>query len=395
MHLGAAAALLLAAGNTLAQTPPGEPPPPARLPAAPPIEAPAPAPASAPAGAELQFQVSAFTFQGNTVFDSATLAPLVADFLNRPVSVADLNSAADRITAWYVHHGYTLALAMIPVQTINDGSVRIEVLEGRIAHLQADSHLYRPASVEHALQPLASGAIYRAPDMEAGLLRLNNRPGLHARALLRPGAEAGDTNILVQTQEQRFAALASVDDYGRDSLGRGRLTLDGEINNPFGLSDHAQLLALGSSTGGLYYGYAGYDSALGSDDWRGRVSYGEAHYKLSGVLDGINGKSRTGGAELDWTALRRRSGQLMLTLQASRVLSNTSFEDTPLPFDERYNLVQLGLQHLWAAPGGRWATQASMDIGSSLKQPDPASADSVRLRAELDAQVRYAFAARW
>ena len=255
---------LLLAWPAQAQEVPGEHRP-APLPAGPAAEAPPPPASTAePAPAALMsFQISSFVFSGNTLYDSAVLAPLVADYLNRPVTVADLNAAADRITSWYVQHGYTLAMALIPPQSIDGGKVRMEVLEGRIGYLRVDSSMYSPQRLEHVLLPLQRGSIYRASDMEAGLLRLNSRPGLHARALLRPGAEIGDSNVLVQTEEQRFAALGSIDNYGRDSLGTTRLTLAAEVNDPLRISDHAQLQAVRSTTGGLFYGYFGYEPRCG------------------------------------------------------------------------------------------------------------------------------------
>lgn len=397
LRLVPVAALLLAlTGPVAAQTVPGERRPPPVPGASGEIVRPPAAPARPPAESSqaIKFEVNEFRFAYNTLFDTATLAELVKDYLHRPLTVAELNSAADRITDWYVHQGYSLAVAFVPVQTLKNGVVRIEIFEGRISSLLALSQMYDPRKLERALLPLEKGRVYRASEMEGGLLRLNDLPGLHARALLSPGAEIGQSRVLVQTAEQRWNAQATVDSYGHKSLGRVRTAAGGAVNNPFGASDHIQLMAVRSTTGGLLYGFFGYDAGLFSPELRERISYGEARYTLSGALEGIKGRSRSATLAVDWTPVRSRAQQWTLSSGFNRVQSNTTFEGIPLPFDEAYNLIELSTRYI-ASPGSGAPLVAALTLASSGRKPDAGQADSVGLRAELDVQSHLEFAGHW
>src|ERR1700744_5199768 len=91
--------------------PPGTPTPGAvgdSLKTPPRLQAPAPlpsiqaAPPAAPAkGSGATLTVSQFVFSGNTVFRQEELAPLLADYLNHPITLAELYEAADKVADFY------------------------------------------------------------------------------------------------------------------------------------------------------------------------------------------------------------------------------------------------------------------------------------------------------
>ncbi|NJN76023.1 MAG: ShlB/FhaC/HecB family hemolysin secretion/activation protein [Synechococcaceae cyanobacterium RL_1_2] len=60
---------------------------------------------------------------------------VVKDYLNRPISFVELLRAQDEITKLYIDNGYITTGAYIPPQTIADGFVQIEVLEGSLADI--------------------------------------------------------------------------------------------------------------------------------------------------------------------------------------------------------------------------------------------------------------------
>ena len=59
---------------------------------------------------------AAFHFEGNSIFDSATLTALIADRINRPIDLAGLVEAAGQISRYYRAKGYMLTEAYLPEQ---------------------------------------------------------------------------------------------------------------------------------------------------------------------------------------------------------------------------------------------------------------------------------------
>src|SRR5450830_248173 len=64
------------------------------------------------------FEVKSIRLSGNTLFDTATLQALVADVPGTTLNLTQLGEVAARITTYCQSHGYPLARALIPAQTI-------------------------------------------------------------------------------------------------------------------------------------------------------------------------------------------------------------------------------------------------------------------------------------
>ena len=96
-------------------------------------------PASSTAVDSTPFVVMHLQLDGNTVFDSATLHALVADGEGRTLTLTELNTLAQRITDYYYAHGYPLARALVPAQTLSNGTVHIAVVEARYDQVQLDN----------------------------------------------------------------------------------------------------------------------------------------------------------------------------------------------------------------------------------------------------------------
>ena len=82
---------------------------------------------TAPAGT--LFDVTGFRISGAVPDSVGQLLPLLADFVGRDRSLADLNRAAAAVTRYYRERGHPFSRAYVPAQKIEDGIVEIAVLE--------------------------------------------------------------------------------------------------------------------------------------------------------------------------------------------------------------------------------------------------------------------------
>ncbi|MBX2864655.1 MAG: ShlB/FhaC/HecB family hemolysin secretion/activation protein, partial [Leptolyngbyaceae cyanobacterium MAG.088] len=82
--------------------------------------------------------VNDFDVVGSTVLNEVDLAEITAPYLNRPLTPADLFEVRSAITQRYVEAGYVNSGAYIPPQTLNNGVVKIQVLEGRLTDINVD-----------------------------------------------------------------------------------------------------------------------------------------------------------------------------------------------------------------------------------------------------------------
>jgi len=171
---------------------------------------------------------------------------------------------AYRITAYYHAHGFPLARAIIPAQTIRDGVVNIEVIEARYGKTLLDSHSrVSDALLASILSPLKSGQVISQAELDRVLLLLNDTPGAVMSATLKPGEAAGTSDLLVQgAPGPVVTGNVSADNYGNRYTGNARVGGEVAFNDPL---HHGDVLDASVLSSGKWGG-----------DSRGRIVFGTA-----------------------------------------------------------------------------------------------------------------------
>ncbi len=121
-----------------------------------------------------RFTVNQFKLVGNTIFSNLLLQELLEGYLDLQLNLYDLTKAADRITRFYRDNGYAVARAVIPVQRVTNGVVRVEVIEGRIDKVKVTgTKHYSKSLVLAATKDLADGGVVTMDKLERDLLLLS------------------------------------------------------------------------------------------------------------------------------------------------------------------------------------------------------------------------------
>lgn len=350
--------------------------------------------APAPAGAKGKtVKVTAFEFSGISVYSQAQLSEQIGEFLNRPVTLLDIYAAADKIAEFYANAGYTLASVNVPPQKISDGTVLLEVSEGRIGEVVLEDNSSQRVGLVRQFLGVRNGELYRSDTVDNGMQNLNELPGLTARAVIKPGAEYGTSDLVIRNTEAPVSGVMFVDNYGRKSIGETRYAASVNFNNLTGAEDQLQLLGLESSNSLLRYYYGAYNIPLGFAGDRLVFSYGHAAFDVVDI-PGLNGSSHNGKVEVQHPLLRTRANRLNLTAGVSRTYSNTDLSGAALP-GTSITLLELGAtyNHLYSSAA---VTQLTTSLASNfdrqvradLTPPAPPASQVLRgdqrLRAEVD-----------
>lgn len=248
-------------------------------------------PVAEEAVANPDFLVSSIIISGNNNIATPILHVLVAEVEDQKMVIATLYQLVNRITDYYHSHGYPLARAIIPAQTINNGIVNIQVYEanyGKIS-LNNSSRIKTPllAKTLSTLQP--SNVIAQAK-LDHALFLLSDIPGVQVNSTLKPGDAVGTSDLQVTTTpSQRVYGNAVLDNYGNSYTGRARIGGTVNVMDPLGLGLGDTLSLSGLSSGsGLNYGRAVYESVLNQYGTRMGGSYSALHYKLGGTFKDLN-----------------------------------------------------------------------------------------------------------
>ncbi|MDN7880916.1 ShlB/FhaC/HecB family hemolysin secretion/activation protein [Burkholderia aenigmatica] len=339
-------------------------------PAAPDLAVPAPGDAPAPAAVGgPRIAVSAFDIEGNQAIDAASLHAVLADLVGRELDFAALNEAAGRITAYYRKHGYVLARAYLPHQDIENGIIRIAVVEGRYERVELRN---RSRVLDGVLrQPLGAvqaGDIVRGAALERTLTLLDELPGVAAKGTLRAGRQPGTTDLLIDAEPGPFATGSlELDNFGDPLTGRYRATGGIAVNSPLRLGDQLTLRGLASNRNQHYY-RAGYQVPVGPLATRIGVGYSEMNYRLGGAFRplGFHGRASVQSVFVTQPLLRgRRFG-----LTAQLLYENKNLHDDYGVFDS-VNDKNIGLWSFSvngnsnddAFGGGRTSFSATLGIG--------------------------------
>jgi len=244
-----------------------------QIPQAPELERPAPGlPARAapnPATAEdtgPKFVVRSLHITGAVRFSQSTLVSASGFKPGTVMGLSGLRTLAARITQFYNRAGLIVAQAYLPPQEIKEGAVEIAVIEGRYGKIGIDNRTaISDVRLISMLDGLHKGDPVEVGPLERRLLIISDRPGINVSSTLAPGTEVGTSDLLVGIKPgQRVDGSLEADNAGNPYTGRYRVGGTVNFNEPLEIGDLLSARVLASTTGGLKYGRAFYQTAVGA-----------------------------------------------------------------------------------------------------------------------------------
>ncbi|MCC5615244.1 ShlB/FhaC/HecB family hemolysin secretion/activation protein [Nostoc sp. CHAB 5836] len=228
------------------RTPPTPPSPPQQLP--PPSELlkpnqPLPTPDQPLPETSQIFTVKQFQVVGSTVFSPEKLNQILADFLNKPITFAQLLEARSKITELYIQEGYITSGAYIPEQALTGGVVRIQVIEGALEDIQiTGTRRLNPNYIRSRIGLGASTPLNQKRLLESLQLLQLNPLIQNLSAELSAGSRAGANLLAIKVTEADSFNIQTILDNGRSpSVGSFRRQLQINEANLLGFGDSISL----------------------------------------------------------------------------------------------------------------------------------------------------------
>lgn len=214
------------------------------------------APKPAPVGG-VQFKLSEVVFGDSAFLTRAELAAIAAPYIGREADFAVLTRMVEEVNALYRARGVVTARAVIAAQKIQNGVVKIDLVEARLAKVTVAGATYTsPGYVTDWFAPQI-GKTLVIGKLEDQIKRFNRGGELQVEAGLRPGASTGQTDMLLTVREpRRYQFRAFAGNEGARSIGEAQVGFDTAVNGPLGLGDRASLYvsrSRGATSGALSY----------------------------------------------------------------------------------------------------------------------------------------------
>ena len=318
----------------------------------------APAAPSDPSAATVL--VKSFVLEGAQLIPEQNLQALLADLLGQSLTLAQLEQATVRIDKAYRDAGW-YARSILPPQDVTQGTVRIQILEGKFgqAHLVSLDTASSSSSstttttatgranadfvqrmVTAGLQP---GQPLSAQRLERGLLLANDLPGVEASAVMHAGQEVGTSDLNIAVKDTAFVTGdIGLSNYGLSSTGKAQVSGGMALNNLSGNGDQLALRMLGSEH--LGSALARYSLPLGTDGLRLSVFGSALHYKLAGSYSNLDAKGNayTAGVGLSYPLVRQQDRNLRLEGSLQQRRYNDDMLETAIR-RQRNNVLTLGI----------------------------------------------------
>ncbi len=170
--------------------------------------------------------VSEFEITGNTLLPAQAIQAALLPFKGQR-SMADLQAAAASVQELYRQAGYGAVIAYLPEQSTAGGTVRIAVLEGKIARVVVTgSERQSPEAIRRALPLIEEGRTPNVREIDRQVQLANENPARQLAVTLEAGTEPGAVDVRIHVTEGRVTQWSLlIDNTGDDRTGQWRAAL--------------------------------------------------------------------------------------------------------------------------------------------------------------------------
>jgi hemolysin activation/secretion protein len=328
------------------------------------IERQSPVGAPQPDGSGQTVFVRSIEVEASAILSPGDVEGITSRYENRTVSLAELFSVVDQINDLYEQRGYITAKAVLPPQKIDDGIVRVRLIEARIDRVIVRNN--RDTSERFILEriDIESGELIRLRELESKLVRFNLTHDVQLRALLEPGSRPETSNCVLKVYEpDKLTAGIFVDNAGTETSGQNRIGVQFVNNSLTGRGDRLSLG--GSYAAGTDAAYAIYSSSINRSGTVASLGY---DYSRIAIVDGelkdldVTGDSSIASVTFSHPILADTGRLLYGSVAVNAKESQTDFSNVD-SFKTSVRSLSLGVEYQVSGDGYAFYARPRLDIG--------------------------------
>lgn len=158
---------------------------------------------SAPEAAEVKLKLKGLVTDPSTVLKAEEIQAITKDYVGKKVTVADLYKAVERINALYQQKGYVTCRAFLLQQTIENGVVKITLIEGKTGDVTVQNNKWTKTNYIKRRIALANGEVANINELNKDLLRFNATNDVQLRIVMQAGQKPGTTDYVITAYEPK------------------------------------------------------------------------------------------------------------------------------------------------------------------------------------------------
>jgi hemolysin activation/secretion protein len=165
--------------------------------------------------------VREFRIIGNTVLSPEELAAVTAPYTNRELTSEDLEALRVALTLLYVNKGYVNSGAILPDQTVVQGVITYQIIEGNVTAIEVTGNKwFRTGYLEKRIA-LGTGPPLNVNELQERIQLLLEDPRIRRlNAELKPGLKPGESVLDVRVEDRiPFRVAVTFDNYQSPAVG--------------------------------------------------------------------------------------------------------------------------------------------------------------------------------
>jgi hemolysin activation/secretion protein len=286
--------------------------------------------------------------EGSGVLPAAALQSRTDAYTGREVTGGDILQLASELTAMYRNAGYILSLVLVPPQSLSDGTLTLQVVEGYINAVTLRAGEGVSATVRESLagigEKIRASRPLDALVLERYLLIANDFPGIELRSILSPSQVQGAADLTLVASVKTIEGFASVDNYGSKYLGPGQVLAGVTGNQLLGVNDQWRAIAVGTGDREMAYAQLSYSQVISIEGLRLSAAVSRARTQPGDVLKpfDVRGAADTTSIAATYPLLRSRNESVLARLTYDHADIRTDILGARV-IEDRIRALRLGL----------------------------------------------------
>lgn len=287
---------------------------------------------------------------------------ILEEYIGTNVTFEQLQGIVKDLNRLYLKKGFVTARAYLPEQTIENGIINIELLEGKFGNVNIyDNKWTKKKYIEDQLD-LKKGKIFDIKLVEERILNFNRyNDTVQLTGDLAKGEEIGTTDINIHTHERLpFHLTALMDNAGRSTIGQYRGGLMLQDDSLFGYRDKLTLGAYANKHS--VTPFADYNFPVNKKDGRIGFNYSSSFSEIAhGPYKMFNIKSRSHNYSLYFNQpiIRKPWMEFASTTSIGYKQATTRFDGWDL-YTDKITYAQTGLNFRYDSKRGIWYLNQSV-----------------------------------
>ncbi|WP_194723201.1 ShlB/FhaC/HecB family hemolysin secretion/activation protein [Noviherbaspirillum malthae] len=194
-----------------------------------------------------RFEISRFDVAGNTLLAQPRIDRILAPYTGKSRNFGDVQQALEALEAAYHAIGYHVVQVALPEQELNQGVVRLQVIETRLGKIRVEGNLHHDdVNIRRSVPGLREGMPPDLGRVSSSLKLANENPAKKTTLQLQSGERDDEVDALLKVSDEKsWRVAALIDNSGNRTTGQTQLTTQLQYAN---VANADQVLSLQYTT---------------------------------------------------------------------------------------------------------------------------------------------------